>query len=349
MRDRLAHAVGRLVDHERHRQTRDRREELTPRLRRGGQETQEHESLGGEARRRHGRDGRVRAGNRHDGKSRVADRAHQPRAGIADRRRAGIADQRDAAPRAELRDDLRGARRFVVLVQRQRTGRDAVVPQQHAGHARVLGRNDVDAAEDVQRAQRQVAQISERVWQPHIMFPAQRGSAWAAVPPLPPHLRFRPCEIRPRSRDRPPPNHSGMRIAARVGAVPRSRWRSRSGCRHCPPRNLPRQVTPTAGARALQGRPDCVDVRLATRAHRARAAAQVGVVRPRRRGGGGGIPRRGRSRQGEPVVIGHGDGEVLAAFAKAKDAGARVIVGPLVRDDMKVLAAPVSICRRPSR
>jgi len=38
------------------------------------------------------------------------------------------------------------------------------------------------------------------------------------------------------------------------------------------------------------------------------------------------------------VVIAHGDGEVLAAFGKAKDAGARVIVGPLVRDDLKTVA-----------
>lgn len=41
----------------------------------------------------------------------------------------------------------------------------------------------------------------------------------------------------------------------------------------------------------------------------------------------------------KPLVISHGDGEFLAAFAKARAASARVIVGPLVRDDMKVLAA----------
>ena len=40
----------------------------------------------------------------------------------------------------------------------------------------------------------------------------------------------------------------------------------------------------------------------------------------------------------KPLVIGHGDGDILAAFAKARAARARVIVGPLVRDDMKVLA-----------
>ncbi len=40
----------------------------------------------------------------------------------------------------------------------------------------------------------------------------------------------------------------------------------------------------------------------------------------------------------KPVVFGHGDGDVVTAFAKAKEIGARVIVGPLVRDHMKALA-----------
>ena len=40
-----------------------------------------------------------------------------------------------------------------------------------------------------------------------------------------------------------------------------------------------------------------------------------------------------------PIVIEHGEDDVLTAFAKAKAAGAGVIVGPLVRDDMKALAA----------
>jgi len=38
------------------------------------------------------------------------------------------------------------------------------------------------------------------------------------------------------------------------------------------------------------------------------------------------------------LVIAHGDDEVLAGFANAKKAGARVIVGPLVRDDLKTVA-----------
>ncbi len=37
-------------------------------------------------------------------------------------------------------------------------------------------------------------------------------------------------------------------------------------------------------------------------------------------------------------VVGHGDGDVLAGFETAKSLGVRVIVGPLVRDDLRALA-----------
>ncbi len=43
--------------------------------------------------------------------------------------------------------------------------------------------------------------------------------------------------------------------------------------------------------------------------------------------------------QVKPLVIGHGDDDVLTAFDAAKEGGARVIVGPLVRDDLKKLSA----------
>jgi outer membrane PBP1 activator LpoA protein len=39
----------------------------------------------------------------------------------------------------------------------------------------------------------------------------------------------------------------------------------------------------------------------------------------------------------KPEVIAHGDGDVEAAFAKARASGARVIVGPLVRDDVRAV------------
>lgn len=42
--------------------------------------------------------------------------------------------------------------------------------------------------------------------------------------------------------------------------------------------------------------------------------------------------------RGRVTVIGHGDANVVAAFEKARDDGARVIVGPLVRNHLKQLA-----------
>jgi len=39
------------------------------------------------------------------------------------------------------------------------------------------------------------------------------------------------------------------------------------------------------------------------------------------------------------TIIAHGDGDVVDAFVKAREAGARVVVGPLVRDDLKALVA----------
>ena len=53
------------------------------------------------------------------GKPASRDRAHEPRAGIADRRRAGVAHERDALPGARASPTISPARaRFVVLVQR---------------------------------------------------------------------------------------------------------------------------------------------------------------------------------------------------------------------------------------
>ena len=39
---------------------------------------------------------------------------------------------------------------------------DKGAPEQHAGHPRILGGDHVSAAQDVDRPQRQIAQISER-------------------------------------------------------------------------------------------------------------------------------------------------------------------------------------------
>lgn len=43
--------------------------------------------------------------------------------------------------------------------------------------------------------------------------------------------------------------------------------------------------------------------------------------------------------QEKPLIVGHGDGGVIDAFARAVGGGAGVVVGPLVRDDLKLIAA----------
>src|SRR6187549_2829780 len=60
---------------------------------------------------------------------------------------------------------------------------------------------------------------------------------------------------------------------------------------------------------------------------RAADAVRAGVL---------GAAGAGRSRV---RVFAHGEDGVLAAFEAAQSAGAKVIIGPLVRDDLKVLAA----------
>ncbi len=57
---------------------------------------------------------------------------------------------------------MRNATRLVVLVHGKWACGDAVVPQQHCGHAGVLGGDDVRAPEHVERAQRHIAQVTER-------------------------------------------------------------------------------------------------------------------------------------------------------------------------------------------
>ena len=151
-----------LVDQQRARQRGGRGEQLAARLCVRRQKPEKEESVGNEPGRRNSGDRRIRAWNRHHRKTGVQHRTHQPGARVADGGRAGIADQRHAAARAQGIEDTRDPPFLVVLVQRQWPRGDAEVPQQHRGHPRVFGRHHVGAAEDVDAAQCDVAQITER-------------------------------------------------------------------------------------------------------------------------------------------------------------------------------------------
>ena len=135
-----------------------------------------------------------------------------------------------------------------------------------------------------------------------------------------------------------------MRAAAPDGALPRPRSPSRSDCPHCPPRKHRRQASASArGDRGAVARAS--KRRRARKRPRSRVRSCSCCRSPRATFGRAaeavqaGFLAAAAAAKEKVVVIAHGDGEVLAAFDKAKAAGARVIVGPLVRDDVKALAA----------
>ena len=121
-------------------------------------------------------------------------------------------------PARKLLDDRVGARRFVVLVERHRARRDAVVPQQHAGDARVLGRDHVRRCRGCRPHETSSRADFRAVSRPHIMSPAPRKSVRV---PRSPHLP-RPRLSSMRNLDPARmigPAASGQRAAARAGAM----------------------------------------------------------------------------------------------------------------------------------
>jgi uncharacterized protein len=86
-----------------------------------------------------------------------------------------------------------------------------------------------------------------------------------------------------------------------------------------PPKPVPRDVTDIALVLPLQS-PDYARAAEAVRDGFLAAAEAAGELRRVR-------------------VIGHADGNVVGGFEGAKSLGARVVVGPLVRDDLRALAA----------
>ena len=148
-------------------------------------------------------------------------------------------------------------------------------------------------------------------------------------------LRTRPCPRRP----------AGQLLRHRRCLLEwprRSRFqrprRRRAGVR--PARSTRLQCRALAGTgRAARRNP--ADRRAPERdRHRPRPAARLGGLRSCGRGGARGLPRRGASRRATPIrVIAHADGDPLPGFSEARKLGARVVVGPLVRDDLRTLAA----------
>src|SRR5256886_5070672 len=87
---------------------------------------------------------------------------HQLQSRIGQERGARIADQRDGFTGREPGEELRGALRLVVLVQRHQGLGDAEGAEQQAGVTRVLGGNHVGAEQRLGRPRAQVREVADR-------------------------------------------------------------------------------------------------------------------------------------------------------------------------------------------
>ena len=114
----------------------------------------------GDPRRRKSSDRRIRTGNGHDAQAGLAHLGDQVGAGIAHRWRAGIGHQRYRLAGLEHFDQPRSGLVFVVLMHGDQLGADGEMIEQAGGVAGVLGGDSIDAAQDFQRAQGNVLQIS---------------------------------------------------------------------------------------------------------------------------------------------------------------------------------------------
>jgi outer membrane PBP1 activator LpoA protein len=92
---------------------------------------------------------------------------------------------------------------------------------------------------------------------------------------------------------------------------------------------LPEGVQSAESVPAISGKPGPIVLVLPLASENFRRAAEA--VRA-------GFLAAADAAKAKPLVIEHGEGDVMEAFDKAKAAGAGVIVGPLVRDDMRTLA-----------
>ena len=143
--ERLHDAVRRFEEHQRARLRREGSQRRTPLALARGQEALEAEALGRQPRDRERAGDRRRPGNRVHLEARARGALHQLQSRIGQERGARIADQRDGFTGREPGEELRGALRLVVLVQRHQGLGDADGAEEHTRVTRVLGGNHVGA------------------------------------------------------------------------------------------------------------------------------------------------------------------------------------------------------------
>ena len=109
-----------------------------------------------------GRNDGAGTGHRHYGEPGHAHLIHQHSAGIADAWRSGIGHERDRFTGLQPSNQPCCCLAFVVLMHSQQFLLNGEMRQQMCRMPRVLGRNGVHAAQNFQRTQRDILQISNR-------------------------------------------------------------------------------------------------------------------------------------------------------------------------------------------
>ncbi len=158
----LDHAMRCLVKH----QSRGLRSEFRQRPAALGsarrQETAKQESAGVEPADRQQCRRRVRPGHRYDGIAGVARRGNDLCARVRDARSAGVADHSHRFALGQHTDDAPGGTALIVLVHGDQFPGNAVAVQQPDRDPRIFRRDHVHSLQHIQRAQRDIGQISDR-------------------------------------------------------------------------------------------------------------------------------------------------------------------------------------------
>jgi hypothetical protein len=128
----------------------------------GGEEAFERETVAGQPGHAQRGDQRAGPGDRTDPDACGAGGGDQPETGVADQRRAGVGHQGQRFAAAQARDQALALLGLVVFVQRDQALLDAVMGQQLAGVAGVLGADRGHSAQGLQRPRGEVAEMADR-------------------------------------------------------------------------------------------------------------------------------------------------------------------------------------------
>ena len=102
------------------------------------------------------------AGHRDHGAPRRGPGGHQPLARVGHDGRARVGDQREVGAAGEVREELALLRGAALRVVAGRVGRDLVALEEPAGDPRVLGGDQRHGAQDLERPERDVAEVPDR-------------------------------------------------------------------------------------------------------------------------------------------------------------------------------------------